>query len=138
MSFQLEIIASNRKIYEGIVDRLIVPSKSGQLTILSHHIPLVTLLDIGEVKIVNPKKEVQYLSISQGIMEVKKEKVILLVEDGRFDSEITEKEVKEAEVKAKEILAKKPAMEMRLTATQALRRSLVDQKVAKRRRQQPL
>lgn len=136
MSFFLEIISPERKVYSGEVEKITVPAITGQLTILSKHIPLFTPLDFGEVKIVDVKNKIHYLSISKGMVEVAKNKVILIIEDASFASEIVEKKVLAAKKKAEEILKTKPKEKDLLTATQALRRSLIDLKIIRKRKKQ--
>jgi F0F1-type ATP synthase epsilon subunit len=47
-----------------------VPAKMGDLTILSHHAPLVTALRLGELRIVDAGGAVTVLPVALGIFEV--------------------------------------------------------------------
>ena len=137
MSFYLEVISPEGKIYEGEVKKISVPAATGELTILSKHIPLFTLLIMGELRIVDIKNKIHYFVIGKGIVEVKREKVILAIEDARHADKISEKKALAAKEEAEKIIATKPKGEELLTAKQALRRSFIDLKVARKRKKRP-
>lgn len=137
MSFYLEVISPDGKVFEGEVKKISVPAVTGELTILSKHIPLFTPLDMGEVKIVDIKDRPCYFAIGKGMMEVKRGRVILAIEDVGHVDEISEKKALAAKEEAEKILARKPKGEELLTAKQALRRSFIDLKVARKRKTRP-
>jgi F-type H+-transporting ATPase subunit epsilon len=65
-------------LYEGEADSVTMPTETGEITVLHHHIPLVTHLAKGTIRIKNgAAKEFQ---TNGGFAEIKPEKVILLVE----------------------------------------------------------
>ena len=137
MSFYLEVISPDGKVFEGEVKKISVPSVTGELTILSKHVPLFTPLDMGEVKIVDIKDRPYYFAIGKGMMEVKRGRVILAIEDVEHADEISEKKALAAKEEAEKILARKPKGEELLTAKQALRRSFIDLKIARKRKTRP-
>jgi len=76
----LEIITLDRKIFEGEVDCIVVPAKEGELTILPNHIPLISPLKKGKIK-VKKEREEKIFEIEEGILRVGKEKVNILIVD---------------------------------------------------------
>ena len=76
---KLYIYKLGETIYEGEASSITLPGEDGQLTILPHHIPLVTHLQSGTIHIKTPSGA-QDFPISGGFAEVKPEKAILLVE----------------------------------------------------------
>jgi F-type H+-transporting ATPase subunit epsilon len=77
---KLYIYKLGETLYEGEATSITLPASDGQLTILPHHIPLVTHLKAGTISIKNGSTEGQNFTISGGFAEVKAEKTILLVE----------------------------------------------------------
>jgi len=75
---KLFIYKLDKILYEGDADAVTLPSQDGQITILNHHIPLVTPLKAGDVAIKSSTP--QTIGIKGGFAEIKPEKVILLVE----------------------------------------------------------
>ena len=61
----------DQNFFDGEAESLTVPGSAGQMTILSHHMPLITTLKEGVI-IVRPDKESEplQLPIESGILEV--------------------------------------------------------------------
>lgn len=76
---KLFIYKLGETLYEGDASSITLPSADGELTILPHHIPLVTYLKAGTIHIKNEDKITDF-PISGGFAEVKGEKTILLVD----------------------------------------------------------
>jgi F-type H+-transporting ATPase subunit epsilon len=76
----LEIITPDVKAYEAEVTLVKVPGNGGSFEILNNHAPVVAALDAGNVRIIDADKKVVNFQISGGIVEVQKNKVIILAE----------------------------------------------------------
>ena len=76
---KLYIYKLGETIYEGDASSINLPGEDGELTILAHHIPIVTHLKAGSIHIKTPSGD-QDFPILGGFAEVKPEKTILLVE----------------------------------------------------------
>lgn len=74
----VNIIALDKIIFQGDVETTIVPGIEGQLTILPHHAPLITLLKKGKIKL-RKKGEERLFEIDEGILEVNPKEVNILV-----------------------------------------------------------
>lgn len=46
---KLDIVTAERMVYSEEVDEVMAPGAQGQLGILSHHAPLMTMLEPGEL-----------------------------------------------------------------------------------------
>lgn len=136
MKFLLEIITPERKAFTEEVDRVMAPTPNGTIGVLARHVPLFTSLVEGEVKIVNGENE-YYLAIGGGFMQVTKQKVIILVSRAVHADELNEEEIKKAEIAAKEILKNAAKSDERAGAQSLLRRSLLEMKVLRHRRNRP-
>lgn len=78
---QLNIIAPNKIIYQGKISSVTLPGKKGELTVLPNHIPLITSLTEGKIKVKvkgDNQKELLF-EIKEGILEVKPNEVNLLI-----------------------------------------------------------
>jgi len=128
MAFHLEIVTPEKKVFSGKVKKLIIPSITGQLTILTKHIPLFTPLSKGEVKVIKADDKVKKVPIGKGMIEVKEEKVILLVESPEQAEKVVRQKAKEAEKKAREFDRKKIEPKGKIAPEDAFRRSLIDLK----------
>jgi F-type H+-transporting ATPase subunit epsilon len=73
----VKIVRLDKIIFKGEVKEVVVPGKHSQLTILSHHIPLICPLGKGKVKIKKNKEKV--FEIEEGILKVDKKEVNILL-----------------------------------------------------------
>ncbi|MCI0751098.1 MAG: ATP synthase F1 subunit epsilon [Flammeovirgaceae bacterium] len=75
----LEILTPEKKIFEGDVTIATFPGADGSFQIMENHAPLVSLLKEGLVDY-RAKGSTQSLKITGGVVEVLKNKVILLAD----------------------------------------------------------
>jgi F-type H+-transporting ATPase subunit epsilon len=132
-TFRFEIVTAERMVYSGDVDMVIAWGLEGQLGILPHHAPLMTMLQPGEL-IVRKDNEESYLAVSGGFLEVRPDKVIVLADACERAEEVDIARAEDAKRRAKEIM-QAPSPEAETAAAEAaLRRSLVRLKVAEKMR----
>ena len=65
----LEIITPERVVFQGEADSVSLPTPDGEITILPHHIPLISIVVAGSV-LVRKGKEEQLFAVSRGVIEV--------------------------------------------------------------------
>lgn len=131
----LEIVTPERIAYtESNVEAINVPGTMGYLGILPDHTPLFTRLTEGEVKIIVKGEEI-YLAIGGGFLEINHNKATILVTRAVHAKELNEKEILEAQKRAFELLKTKPEGDILFEAQNLYRRSLIDLKVLRRKRQ---
>ena len=73
----LQIITPDNELFSGEVDSVVVPGSDGLIGILNNHAPLVSSLTSGKVKVSNGGQE-QFFDVNGGVVEVLKNKVIIL------------------------------------------------------------
>jgi F-type H+-transporting ATPase subunit epsilon len=134
-TFRLEIVTAEKLIYSDDVSAILAWGVEGQLGILPHHAPLMTMLQPGDLMIRKEKDE-EYLAISGGFLEVRPDKVILLADACERADEIDIERAEEAKKRAEEALKAGPSPDAAV-AEAALRRSLIRLKVAERKRRKP-
>ena len=136
-TFKLEIVTAERMVFSDEVSALIAWGVEGQLGILPHHAPLMTMLQPGDLMIRKDKEE-EYLAISGGFLEVRPDKVIILADACERVDEIDIARAEEAKKRAQETLKAGPLTVDAAAAEAALRRSIARLKVAERKRRKPL
>ena len=130
---RLEIITAEQEVYSQDVDALVAPGIEGQLGILPHHAPLMTVLQPGEIMIRQDGEET-YLAVTGGFMEVLGNKVTILADACERSDEINEERAQAAVQRASERLAQRGS-DMELTrAAASMRRAQVRLNVVQRRR----
>ena len=129
-----EITTPEGKIYSEQVDEIILPTPNGEIGILPNHIPLVSLLNPGEVRIKKGSEET-YLAVSGGFIEVRPDKVVVLADTAEHADEIDEARTEAARIKAQELVNIKRTDAKEFAAlTAKIEKEFVRLKVVRRRR----
>ncbi|MGQ7868919.1 ATP synthase F1 subunit epsilon [Sunxiuqinia sp. sy24] len=76
----LEIITPSTKVFSGEVSLVKLPGSKGSFAVLKNHAPIISTLEAGKIKIVEKGDKVSYFDINGGVVEVKKNKIIVLTE----------------------------------------------------------
>ncbi|MQF69206.1 F0F1 ATP synthase subunit epsilon [SAR202 cluster bacterium AD-804-J14_MRT_500m] len=132
-TMRLEIITAERVIFSDDVDSVQVPGINGELGILPHHAPLMTMIQPGELAI-NKNGDLTYLAISGGFLEVMANRVQVLADAAERSDEIDEERAKAAVARAQEAIANRGADGDLQRALTQLRRAQTRLGVSRRRR----
>lgn len=135
-TFKLEIVTAEKMIFSDDVSAIIAWGVEGQLGILPHHAPLMTMLQPGDL-LIRKGQEEEYLFITGGFLEVRPDKVIILADACERVDEIDVARAEEAKKRAQETMKAAPLTADVASAEAALRRSLARLKVAERKRRKP-
>ena len=130
---KLEIVTGEGLVYTGEVEVLVAPGIEGELGILPHHAPLLTMLQPGEIRIVVEGQE-EYMVISGGFLEVLANTVTILADTAERADEIDEERAQEAVQRAQERLTGQLAAQDLERALASIRRAQARVQVARRRR----
>jgi F-type H+-transporting ATPase subunit epsilon len=132
-TLRLEIITAERQVLADDVNVVVAPGVEGELGILPHHAPLMTMLKPGEL-LIRKDSEETYMSVSGGFLEIRPDKVIILADACERAEEIDIERAEEAKRRAEELLKAHPPQLDVAQAQAALLRSLIRLRVAERRR----
>jgi F-type H+-transporting ATPase subunit epsilon len=77
---KIEIITPDTRIYSGEIISVRVPGKKGSFQVLKDHAPIISTLESGPVIIEDEKGQVIKYEITGGVIEVKKNRIILLAD----------------------------------------------------------
>jgi F-type H+-transporting ATPase subunit epsilon len=131
-SLKIDIVTAERVVYSAEADVVIAPGIEGQLGILPHHAPLMTILQAGEL-IVRKGGEEESLAISGGFLEVRPDRVIVLADQAERAEEIDVARAEAARKRAEERLKERHAPGMdEARAETALRRAMARLSVAEK------
>lgn len=133
MILHLEIITPQKVVFQDEVTEVTVPTVNGQITILPNHATLLAQLTSGELIIIT-KKQQQFLAVTGGFIEVDKNKVTVLADYAIRSEEIEIAKAEEAKKRAEKAITEKVSEEDLALAQGELRRSILELKIANRRR----
>ncbi len=118
-------------VYSDNVDIVVAPGVQGQLGILPHHAPLMTMLQPGEL-MVRKGSEEQSIFVSGGFLEVRDNKVVVLADTAERAEEIDIARAEAAKRRAEQRIALPPTEVDHVRAQAALLRSMMRLKVAEK------
>jgi len=130
---QLEIITPEKVVLSEEVDSVTIPAQEGEVTILPEHIPLFTRVIPGEIKYKAGKGE-QFMAVQEGFLEVLNDKVNIITNYAVRSEEIEVAKVEAAKKRAEQQLSEKKGEADFAIAEAELRKSILELKVARRRR----
>jgi F-type H+-transporting ATPase subunit epsilon len=77
---KVEIIDPDKTIFSGEANIVQLPGKDGSFEILNNHAPIISVLQKGKVKIIDMDKNTKFFEINGGVIEVLKNKILILAE----------------------------------------------------------
>jgi F-type H+-transporting ATPase subunit epsilon len=104
MPLTLEIVTPEARVYSDTIDTVVIPTVEGEVGILPGHIPLLTQVEDGELR-VTKGGVTQWLAVSGGFAEVEADVVRVLAEHAISEDKIDEKAVEAALKRAQDQLA---------------------------------
>ena len=133
MPLLLEIVTPERLAYSDTVDAVNLPGIEGELGILPHHAPLVSMLGVGELRIRKGGAEESF-AIVGGFVQVRPDKVVVMAETADLAAEIDLEKAQEARREAERALETGYSEGADLSAARAaLQTALMRIRVAERR-----
>ncbi len=131
MSLQLQIITPLKSVLNEQVDEIIIPTETGEITILPNHVPLFTKIKPGEMTIKKNQKS-SFFAITGGFLEINNNNVTILADYAIRAEDIEVVKAKEAEERAKQTMKEKVDKREFAVAEADLRRAIVELHVARR------
>jgi F-type H+-transporting ATPase subunit epsilon len=99
----LEIITPDEKVLSAQATQVILPTESGEVGILSGHIPLVTKVVAGELQVIS-EDGTEFIAVDHGFAKVLGDTVSVLTEAAIDVKAIDLSEVESAQQRAEEAL----------------------------------
>jgi F-type H+-transporting ATPase subunit epsilon len=105
MPLTLEIVTPESRVYSDTIDSVVVPTVEGEIGILPGHIPLLTQVEHGELR-VTKDGQTQWLAVAGGFAQVEGDRVSVLAEhaigEEKIDESAVEAALQSAQAKLKE------------------------------------
>lgn len=77
---ELEIITLEKQIFKGETDLVQFPGSDGSFEVLNNHAPMIAALGVGRIKVRDNDQKLYYFNIHGGIVEVLKNKILVLAD----------------------------------------------------------
>ena len=130
----LEIVTPEARVYSDTVDTVVIPTVEGEIGILPGHIPLLTQVGAGELRVLKNGKT-ELLAIGDGFAEIDGDKVSILAESAIAEEKIDEAAAENAMQRAQDALRGRETLDSaEIDRLESIVRSAVVQISLKRRR----
>ncbi len=131
MTLHIKVATPEKEILSEEVDEIVVPTTTGELSILPEHVALLTQLTPGEMQIKKGNK-IEHLVVEGGFLEVGNNTVTVLADYAVFGKDISESEAQKAKERAEKAMKEKKSDVDFAMAEAEFRRAILELKVAKR------
>ena len=119
-TFRLEIVSSERSLFSGDANFVVVPGVDGELGIFPNHTPLLTKIKPGTLKFhAKDESEETFLFVAGGFLEVQPTVVTVLADTVVRGEEIDQARAEEAKRNAEEVISRTPEDKISLATAQA-------------------
>ena len=123
MTLKLEIVTPEEKIYSEDVDMVTLPGSEGELGVYPKHVPLLTTLKPGELRILRNGRETS-MAVGEGFVEIRGDAVSVLtdmaLEAEKIDVTAAEAAVERAKAAMKEDRGKEEVASIQASLQKAL------------------
>lgn len=136
MALTLDIITPDHKVLSTEADQVILPTESGEAGILAGHMPMVTKIVAGELKVLKDGQS-EFIAVDHGFAKVLGNTISVLTEAAVDVKDIDLSEVESAQARAEEALKAAAAEGVdpdKIELLESNVRYLIAQKLAKGRR----
>jgi len=131
---RLEIVTPGGRAFAGDVETVVIPASEGEMGILPMHVPVLTALSPGELRIGNDGRE-EHLVVGNGFAEIAYDHVRILTNMVHTDDEIDEKAAEIAVRRARKAMSDPlNTLVEQAELAASLKRSMAETEFKRRRR----
>jgi F-type H+-transporting ATPase subunit epsilon len=110
MTVHVDVVSAEESIFSGLAEFVVLPGEAGELGILPGHMPLMTRIKPGAVRLKVPQQDQEELIfVAGGILEVQPGLVTVLADTAIRGKDLDEAKALDAKRKAEEAMADKSA-----------------------------
>lgn len=121
--FLINIATPEGKMFSGEISSCTAQGVNGKFQVLTDHAPLISMIDVGEMKIEMENSKIEYLSTSGGFLEIENNEMNIVVETAEWAKDIDVDRAKAAKDRAEKRMDEKSDIDVD-RASAALMRAL--------------
>ncbi len=103
-AFSIIIAKPEGLLFSGEVNSCAATGLNGKFQVLNNHAAMLSLIDIGEINLEYPDGKKEYISTSNGFLEIKNNRLNVIVESAEWAKEINLDRAKAAKDRAEKRL----------------------------------
>jgi F-type H+-transporting ATPase subunit epsilon len=132
-TLRLEIVTPEKTAYSEDVEMVTLPGSEGELGVYPNHVPLLTTLNPGELRVLKDGRE-SFLAVGEGFVEITGDAVSVLTDMALEPSVIDESAAEAAVARAQAAMKEDHGSEEVAAIQASLQKALAQLHVKRRRR----
>ena len=101
-AIHVDVVSAEESIFSGEASFVVLPGEAGELGIYPRHVPLITRIKPGVVRIKTPEGQEEHVFVAGGILEVQPKVVTVLADTAIRGRDLDEAKATEALKRAEE------------------------------------
>lgn len=131
MTLHVQVVTPDKIILDTNAQEIVIPTIQGEITVLPHHVPLLTQLAPGEIQ-VKTGSATEHLVVVGGFLEVTESSVSILADYAVHGKDIVAVEAQEAKERAEKAMKEKQSTKDFALAQAEFIRAILELKVAEK------
>jgi F-type H+-transporting ATPase subunit epsilon len=104
MTIHVDVVSAEEMIFSGLAEFVVLPGEAGELGILPGHMPLMTRIKPGAVRIKTPGDKEELIFVAGGLLEVQPGLVTVLADTAIRGADLDQAKAMEAKKLAEEAM----------------------------------
>ncbi len=104
MTIHVDVVSAEESIFSGLAEFVVLPGEAGELGILPGHMPLMTRIKPGAVRIKLPGDKEELIFVAGGLLEVQPSLVTVLADTAIRGADLDQAKAMEAKKIAEEAM----------------------------------
>ena len=119
--FSITIATPEGKMFSGEISSCTATGVNGKFQVLTNHAPLISMIDVGKMKIELENKKTDYFATSGGFLEIENNEMNVVVETAEWAKNIDLDRAKSAKERAEKRLAQKDNIDIARASASLIR-----------------
>ena len=104
MTIHVDVVSAEELIFSGLAEFVVLPGEAGELGILPGHMPLMTRIKPGAVRVQLPDNKEELIFVAGGLLEVQPGLVTVLADTAIRGADLDQAKAMEAKKMAEEAM----------------------------------
>ena len=104
MTIHVDVVSAEESIFSGLAEFVVLPGEAGELGILPGHMPLMTRIKPGAVRVMLPGDKEELIFVAGGLLEVQPSLVTVLADTAIRGADLDQAKALEAKKMAEEAM----------------------------------
>jgi len=105
MTIHVDVVSAEESIFSGLAEFVVLPGEAGELGIMPGHMPLMTRIKPGAVRVKLPDNKEELIFVAGGLLEVQPGLVTVLADTAIRGKDLDEAKAMDAKKKAEEAMS---------------------------------